>query len=233
MRTGEDDQRYRRRREAGEASRARTRQRLLDAADELFREQGYVATTVAQIVRRAGVSVQTLYLTWGSKRALLRAAADAAATGRDQPPAPDQWRAAVRDSIERDAAGPGTAARLEALAGAFTSLAERAAPYWAIYRQAAAVDPDIAEDWVATVQARRATLTEVADALPDDGVDRRAVADTLFALAGPDTYALLTEHAGYTSDDYRAWLARTLVASVAAPHQRRRSRSGRERPSGS
>ena len=47
--------------------------RLLRAAEEEFTERGYAAATVARIAARAGVTVQTLYLAWGSKRALLRA----------------------------------------------------------------------------------------------------------------------------------------------------------------
>src|SRR6476620_9319750 len=61
-----------RQREAGAASRAET-QRLVVAAGELFAELGYAGSTVTAIADRAGVSLQTLYLAWGSKRQLLRA----------------------------------------------------------------------------------------------------------------------------------------------------------------
>jgi AcrR family transcriptional regulator len=40
----------------------RTRRRLIDSAAELFREKGYVATTVSDIARRAGVSLATFYV---------------------------------------------------------------------------------------------------------------------------------------------------------------------------
>ncbi|MCW0212986.1 MAG: TetR/AcrR family transcriptional regulator [Pseudonocardia sp.] len=40
----------------------RTRRRLIDCATELFREQGYVATTVSDIARKAGVSLATFYV---------------------------------------------------------------------------------------------------------------------------------------------------------------------------
>ena len=83
------------RRAAGAASREATRQRLLTAADELFRERGYAATTVSPIAERAGTSLQTLYLAWVSKTALFRAAADAAATASGRPLSADTWRAEV------------------------------------------------------------------------------------------------------------------------------------------
>ena len=67
---GDDRSRQKR---VGEALRDGTRRRILAAAGEEFAAQGYRAATVAKLAAAAGVSVQTLYLTWGSKRALLRA----------------------------------------------------------------------------------------------------------------------------------------------------------------
>src|SRR6202044_3664355 len=56
----------------GQALREDTRNRLLQAAQEEFPVRGYAGTTVTRLAATAGVSVQTLYLAWGSKRALLR-----------------------------------------------------------------------------------------------------------------------------------------------------------------
>src|ERR1700744_3849222 len=61
-----------RQKKAGERLRQDTRNRLLHAAGEEFAARGYAGTTVARLAAAAGVSVQTLYLAWGSKRALLR-----------------------------------------------------------------------------------------------------------------------------------------------------------------
>src|ERR1700753_2620027 len=74
--------------EAAAASRAETRRRLLRAAENEFTERGYSAATVAKIAARAGVTVQTLYLAWGSKRALLRAYMESALAGKDETPFP-------------------------------------------------------------------------------------------------------------------------------------------------
>lgn len=75
-----------RHREAGAASRVETRRRLLDAAGHEFAERGYTAATVTRIAGRAGVTVQTLYLAWGSKRELLRAYMESALAGRSDIP---------------------------------------------------------------------------------------------------------------------------------------------------
>ena len=51
---------------------ATTRRRMLDAAYDLFCEQGFRATTMDAIAQRAGVAVQTLYFTFHTKDALLQ-----------------------------------------------------------------------------------------------------------------------------------------------------------------
>ena len=75
-----------RQREAGEVTRRETRRKLLAAAAEVFAESGYAAATVAKIADRADVSVQSLYSSWGSKRALLRGVMEAALFGADEAP---------------------------------------------------------------------------------------------------------------------------------------------------
>lgn len=61
--------------------RARRRQAMLDAAEALFIEQGYDRTALADIVRRSGGSLATLYELFGNKQGLLHAIA---ARWRDQ-----------------------------------------------------------------------------------------------------------------------------------------------------
>jgi AcrR family transcriptional regulator len=51
-----------------------TRDRLLDAARELFTTQGYHATTTPMLAKRAGVAEGTIYRHFPSKQALLNAA---------------------------------------------------------------------------------------------------------------------------------------------------------------
>jgi AcrR family transcriptional regulator len=54
-----------------ERNRSRTKREIEDAALTLFEEQGYAATTVEQIVRRAGVSQATFFRYFGSKEEVL------------------------------------------------------------------------------------------------------------------------------------------------------------------
>jgi AcrR family transcriptional regulator len=50
----------------------RTRLAILDAARLLFTEQGYAATTIAQIAAAARVAVDTVYASVGTKPVLMR-----------------------------------------------------------------------------------------------------------------------------------------------------------------
>lgn len=61
-------------------SKARTRQRLLDEAQRLFRERGYAATSLEQIAEAAEVTKGAIYGHFASKEDLLLSAIEAAPT---------------------------------------------------------------------------------------------------------------------------------------------------------
>src|SRR3982074_765606 len=62
-----------------------TRRRIRDAARRLFVGRGYGATTIEAIAGEAGVAVPTVYLAFGTKRALLAELLDIAAVGDGGP----------------------------------------------------------------------------------------------------------------------------------------------------
>jgi AcrR family transcriptional regulator len=62
------------------ASTARTRQRVLDEAQRLFRERGYAATSMEQIAEAADVTKGAIYGHFASKEDLLLSAVEAAPT---------------------------------------------------------------------------------------------------------------------------------------------------------
>src|ERR1700744_1774349 len=126
-----------RQKRVGEVLRQDTRDRLLRAAGEEFPVHGYAGTTVPRLAAAAGVSVQTLYLAWGSKRALLRGYMENALSGGMGSP---------EDAGQRFAGLP-PRERLAELAAVVTEVAERAAIGWGLYRDAAAVDPENRPEW--------------------------------------------------------------------------------------
>ena len=74
----------------------RTRLAILDAARLLFTEQGYAATTIAQIAAGAGVAVDTVYAAVGAKPVLARLLMETAISGTDQAVPAEQ-----RDYVQR------------------------------------------------------------------------------------------------------------------------------------
>ena len=57
---------------------------MIAAAAERFVEQGYAATSISEIARTAGVSPETVYAAFGSKRDLLRATMDVGGERHDR-----------------------------------------------------------------------------------------------------------------------------------------------------
>jgi AcrR family transcriptional regulator len=109
-------------------------QRLVVAAIDLFTEQGYDATTVAQIAERAGVTKSTFFRHFSDKRELLVAGqatlSKLLADGITEAPASASPLEAVAAGLERasSAMGPTNrelAPRLKAAVAASTELQER------------------------------------------------------------------------------------------------------------
>lgn len=210
--------RYRRRRAAGEHSRQQTRTRLVQAADRLFRERGYAATTVSAIAGQAGVALQTLYLAWGSKREVFRAAATAAAGDSET----ESWTAAVRAQLAADAgADPDTVAYLRAVARVSVAVTARTTLYRRLYREAIAVEPALAEDWLTVQSETEAALKAVAAEIPPaqlrTDLDGDAVFLTLWTLTGPEVYDAVIDRAGRTPAEFERWLSTTLIAALTLP----------------
>jgi AcrR family transcriptional regulator len=218
MTTSESGRNTTRHREAGAASRAETRRRLLAAAGTEFEERGYHAATVNRIAARAGVTVQTLYLAWGSKRALLRAHMDASLSGDADTAYADELPHLLAQAL--DEGETGAVAAVEHFAHLYRTLAERAALDWRLYRDAAASDPEVAADWHALQQLRHQTFAEFIHRVPPaslrPGLTPDAATDTAWAIASPETYELLVRTAGYTLDEYERWVAATLAAALLA-----------------
>jgi AcrR family transcriptional regulator len=109
-------------------------QRLVVAAVELFTEQGYDATTVAQIAERAGVTKSTFFRHFSDKRELLVAGQETLsrllADGIAEAPAGASPLEAVAAGLERASTAMGPAnrdlgPRLKAAVAASTELQER------------------------------------------------------------------------------------------------------------
>jgi AcrR family transcriptional regulator len=208
-----------RQKRVGEALRQDTRSRLLRAAAQEFAAHGYSATTVARLAASADVSVQTLYLAWGSKRGLLRGYMDAALAGDSDTPYSKARPDMVAAVLEQAADDP--RAIIRQISALYRQIAERAALGWRLYREAAASDAEIAADWQEFQVLRHQTFTILINHLPArslrSGLSRAAAIDTAWTIASPDTYDLLVRTRGYTLDRYQKWVTTNLTMLLLEP----------------
>jgi AcrR family transcriptional regulator len=199
-----------RQKRVGEALRQDTRDRLLEAAGEEFSVRGYAGTTVTRLAATAGVSVQTLYLAWGSKRALLRAYMENALSGGTGSP----------EDADRRFAGLAPRERLAELAAVVTEVAERAATGWSLYRDASAIDAEIATDWNELQLLRHRLFSRILADIPDnamaEGLTSKTAVDTAWAIASPESYDLLVRRLGYQLNEFHDWMRQNLTTAILA-----------------
>jgi AcrR family transcriptional regulator len=186
-----------------------TRRRITTAGLELFAERGYQATTVAAIAEAAGVAVQTVYATFGSKAGVLKA---------------------LLTEMEHDAHAPSWAQRIDAAAEPADKL--RAFAGWttsilSVSRRAitaaqhAGGDPGIAELKAEGDRRRRAALERLLAALDTEGalrpgLDRRRATDQAWVLTSVEVYLAATNGCGWSDADYTRWLGDLLVDQLLA-----------------
>ena len=179
-----------------------TRRLIVDAASRLFLERGYGLTTMEAIAAEAGVAVRTVYAIFKNKRAFLREIRSALL---------DQAR--TREIHEEARKQRDPQRRLEMIAHQSRLQWEFGGGMIAIHEGAAAVDLEAAAELREVLGGRRRIMTrfvaEMKDALRPD-VDAGRAAATLLALAQPAVYRELVEVAGWSPDQYEAWLAETL-----------------------
>lgn len=201
----------------GRTEQARlTRQRILAAAHELLLDHGYRATTMADIGRASGVSVETVYKAFKTKATLVKAAYDQALVGDDEPvPLVD------RPEYQAFIAEPDPAAKLRRYAAIARGISERIGPLMAVLAAGARSggDPDLEALAATTDRERLIGATHLAAHLEATGalrpgLDPDRARDTVWMLNSPDVYRLLVLDRGWSHDDYEHWLADTLTTAL-------------------
>ena len=179
-----------------------TRLKVIEAANRLFTEHGYPATTIEAIAEAADTPLPTLYRLFGSKRALLAAVLDTTFGGDDQPIAFGDRPAVRAARAEQD-----PARMITAFARIVRELAERSSAIQHVLATAAQVDAEAAGLLAEirrqrhTGQSRIVTALDATGAL-DPGLDKTEAADIVYALLSPDVHRILTVERGWDADDY-------------------------------
>lgn len=189
-----------------------TRQEIQAGARRLFTSRGYGATTIDAIAKEAGVAAQTVYVTFGTKRAILFALLDQMASDADPARMDARVQAAADDPRAQLREGIAFTSRFYATGGDLIEVA----------RTASALEPDLAAMWrEGEGRRRRAAAALVADwkrqGMLAEGVTAREATDLLWALIGPDVFRLLVVERGWSRKRLEQWQAATLEQTLLRP----------------
>lgn len=197
------------------AAQARdTRRAVVAAAERLFVERGYGATTVDAVAAAAVVSRKTVFTAVGGKLDLLRTAIEWAVAGDDLPVAVAD-RAGLRDVL--DQADP--VALLRGCAQVSTQINGRVAALSLVLDGAAGMDGEaraLAEEGRAhrledarTIVVRLRALGALTGRLePDEAVD------LVWLAIDPALFDRLVRLRGWAPDRFERWLADSLLGAL-------------------
>jgi AcrR family transcriptional regulator len=196
------------------AQAAATRRSIIDAATRRFIERGFVATSVDDIARAAGVSRATVFTAVGGKATLLKTAYDVTLVGDDEPvPMPQRpWAQGVRRATT-------AAEMLDAYADLVLVLSGRVGPITEAIRGAASADPEVRAVWEKIQEERRIGAGNIVRFAIERGgiradLDPEAAADVIWLLNDPSLYVRLVIERGWSPQDFRDWVAATLKSQL-------------------
>lgn len=183
--------------------------RIVDAATDLFVEQGFSATSIDQIAAAADVSAPTIYATFGSKSGVLARAIDVALVGDyDDVPVVDRILSLIEES------GTQELRQFAAVAQFIRTVNERVAPLIRVMEQAASTDPALQKLRTRLVGAIRADCAPVIEKFwrtaLGPGLSAEEAADAMATMMSPTVYSMLIVDMGWSPDRYQEWLAHAL-----------------------
>ncbi len=191
---------------------AATRARVERAAAELFVERGYLATSMQEIATAAGVHVQTIYLAYGTKAALLAAAAARLVAGEEDPethPSRRRWARRIQETDD-------PREKIALYVAYVVEVGPRVAGLIDVLRATAPAEPEVAAFLLQMERGRREGPLHLLGPLAEsgalrDGLDAETVADVVFAIVSPDAVRALTVTCGWEPRR-----ARDLLSSAIA-----------------
>jgi AcrR family transcriptional regulator len=193
------------------ADSARRRRRVLDTAAELFLAHGYAATTVAAVAEGAGVSVETIYKSFGGKPGLVRALIEEGLEGTEPEPAQQRSdRAAAKASDDP-----------QAIISSWTTIGldvvRRVAPLLIMARAASTADADLAGLLDEVRESALVRMAHNAEALAPhlrEGVTVEQAREVLFAYLTPELFDSLVHGFGWSLAQWADFQARGIAAQL-------------------
>lgn len=181
-----------------------TRGEILDAAARLFARNGWAGTTLAAIAAEAEVAVETIYLSFKSKKTLLQAAMDFAIAGDAEPvPMQDRQRMALLTE------GPPDERLRQLIDWVGEVYRGGVVGVWFAMLEAAASDQEVAGWCDQHEQRRRDTTAALLPVVLGRTVEPAAL-DAIWVVSSMEIYAKLTRQRSWTHEQWRDWLIWTI-----------------------
>lgn len=191
---------------------AATRAKILAAAQSLFEEHGYAATSIAEIAKRAGVSQRTVYLGFETKAELLRTLWNTLLRGGEDAP-PVAQLARYKEVLEE----PDPARQLELNARHAVTVKRRIGALHEVIRAGASVDPEVDSLWDRIQTEFRENQRAIAASIAEKGalrpgLDIERAADILWTINHGDVWQHLVVRRGWSPAEFERWLADSFRA---------------------
>ena len=198
---------------SGRRARAlRTRTAILDAAERQFLEDGYGTATIASIAQEAGISVETIYKSFGSKPGLAREIYERGLEGRGA------TRAYERSDEMRDQESDPRAIMLEW--GRLTAeVASVVTPIRLLMRHLAVTDREVAAVLESAETERLARMRHHARFLNRRGHLRQGVTvseatDVLWICSSLEIYELLVMRRGWSTTRFAGYVGNFMITAL-------------------
>jgi AcrR family transcriptional regulator len=198
-----------------------TRAAVVRAARDLFIQRGYGNTTLADIAGVAGVSVETIHKSIGTKAKLLHKAWDITVGGDEQDVVFHE-----RPEVLAIRSEPDLARRLMLHAAFSTHTAQRIAPFQLMVQSAAGTDPAAAAMLAEMGRQRLAGMTVMAAEAARTGqlaVAEDECRDVIWSMTDGMLWHRLVNERGWTNHHFAEWLGRVWVDSLVKTPRRTRT----------
>lgn len=196
------------------AEAERTRDRVLEAAEALFLQRGYTATTVAGVADLAGVSPELIYKTLGGKAGLVREIQRRGLLGTGPIPAPARSDAVAATDMD-------ARTLLHEWSRLMIEVSPRVSPILLLVRAAAAEHSEVAallQEITAQHLDRMALNAQRLQAHPgvraDLSTDR--IRDVLWTYTAPELYDRLVSQRGWAVEEYAEFVFRGMSGQLLA-----------------
>lgn len=189
-----------------------TRRQILTAAHKLFAERGYAGATIEAMAAEAGVAPETIYAVFKNKGKILVSLVNFLSASRAEERVPLLERAGPQAvAQERD-----QRRQLQLFAQVVANNLEGNASMSEIILVAAKTDSDIEKIMQQFIKQRRQHMAVAVQQITANGpfrenMDEEYATDTVWTLASPEVFLLLTRDLAWSKDKYEQWLSETLI----------------------